>query len=61
MSIVIHTQDGTYIVPSENESALVAWLQQNAVRAGQKSVRENQTDDVSGIRQLISEDFGREF
>lgn len=58
MSIVIHTSEGTFIVPAENEASLITWLQQNAVRAG--SVREQVSTDAN-IRQLINEDMGREF
>lgn len=55
MSIIIHTQNGTYIVPSEKEAALISWLQQNAVLAGQ--VREQVLDpNYNGI-QLINENL----
>jgi len=55
MSIVIHTQNGTYIVPSEKEAALIAWLQENAVRAGQ--VREQISDPNYVGTQLINENL----
>ncbi len=58
MSIIIHTSQGTFIVSQENEAALIAWLQQNAVLAGH--VREQVSTDPN-IRQLINEDKGREF
>jgi len=61
MSIVIQTQSGTYIVPSETEAALVAWLQQNAVKAGQSPVREQAGDQNYVGRQLISETYKGEF
>jgi hypothetical protein len=61
MQIVIQTQSGTYIVPSEAEGALVAWLQQNAVKAGQSPVREQNDDQNYAGRQLISETFKGEF
>jgi len=59
MSIIVQTSSGTFVVPNEKEAALVAWLQQNAALAGQNVVRE-QTSNPH-IRQLISEDKGREF
>jgi len=56
MQIVINTQSGTYIVPSETEGALVAWLQTNAVKAGKSTVREQSDDQTYAGRQLINED-----
>jgi hypothetical protein len=58
MSIVIHTCQGTFIVSQEKEAALISWLQQNAILAGQ--VKEQVSADPN-IRQLINEDKGREF
>jgi hypothetical protein len=40
MSIVIHTSAGTFIVPDNQESRLVAWLQQNAVQQTQQRIQE---------------------
>ncbi len=62
MQTIIHTIEGTYIVPDENEAALLSWLQQHAVKAGYgQSVKEQvNSSDYSG-RHLLSEDFGKEF
>lgn len=62
MQIVIHTINGTYLVPPEKEPGLIAWLEQHAIKAGQRTVSEQnqQTGDYTG-RQLLSEDFGKEF
>ena len=58
MSIVIHTSYETFIVPQEKESALVSWLQQNAVLAGKDTVKEqtNGSNFYPG-RQLINETY----
>ena len=61
MSIVIQTSAGTFIVPSESEASLVAWLQQNAAKAGQGPVREQTGDQNYAGRQLISETYKGEF
>ena len=64
MQISIQTQAGLFIVPSEREAALIMWLQQNAIKAGQQTVYEQgQTisrDSYTG-RQLINESFRGEF
>jgi len=62
MQIVIHTINGTYLVPPEKETGLIMWLEQNAIKAGQRPVSEQtqQTNQYTG-RQLLSEDIGREF
>jgi hypothetical protein len=36
METIIHTVDGTYIVPRETYASLVHWLQHNAVKAEYK-------------------------
>ena len=36
MSVTINTLHGTFIVPTEREGQLIAWLQANAVKAGQQ-------------------------
>lgn len=56
MQIVINTIQGTYVVPSEKQSDLIFWLQQNAIKLGQESIREHsqQTQNYSGP-QLINE------
>ena len=61
MQIVIHTIAGTFIVPTEKQSELVHWLENNAIKSGQQPVREqvqsgNQT--YTG-RQLINEQSPR--
>ena len=63
MQITIQTRVGLFIVPETKESELVMWLQQNAIKAGQQTVYEQgQTISQSYTgRQLLSEDFGREF
>ena len=33
MQIIINTIHGTFVVPRDKESQLIAWLQHNAVRA----------------------------
>jgi len=62
MQIVIHTINGTYLVPPEKESGLIMWLEQNAIKAGQRQVSEqsNPNDQYTG-RQLLSEELGKEF
>ncbi len=64
MQISIQTQAGLFIVPSEKEAALIMWLQQHAIKAGQQTVYENgqsiSRDGYTG-RQLISEGFNGEF
>jgi len=54
MQIVINTINGTYLVPSEKEAALISWLEQNAIRAGAPTVSE-QTYGTQTGRQLLSE------
>lgn len=56
MQIVINTMQGTFIVPSEKQAELVYWLQNNAIKAGQQTVREEvvQSGNYTG-RQLINE------
>ena len=61
MQIVIHTIEGTFIVPTEKQSELLFWLKNNAVKAGTQSVRENTGTQPYPGRQLISEDIGKEF
>jgi hypothetical protein len=57
MQIVINTIQGTFIVPSEKQSELIYWLQNNAIKAGQEPVREQvqQNGNTYTGRQLISE------
>ena len=56
----VNTINGMYIIPTEKQAAFLAWLQQNAVKAGaQPSVYENtQSRESSMVRQLISENVG---
>lgn len=61
MQIIVHTSQGTFLVQPDKEAALIGWLQQNAIKAGQSPIREQTNDSSYSGRQLISEDFGREF
>jgi hypothetical protein len=62
MQIVIHTINGTYLVPPEKETSLIMWLEQNAIKAGQRQVSEqNQQNNQYTGRQLLSEEFRGEF
>ena len=56
MEITVNTIYGTFIVPREKADQLLAWLQQNAVKAGQEPIREtsNENQGFTG-RQLINE------
>lgn len=56
MQIVINTIQGTFIVPAEKQAELIYWLQNNAIKSGSDSVREQHTQggNFTG-RQLISE------
>ena len=62
MSIIINTLQGTFIVPSEKQADLIYWLQNNAIRTNQASVREHFTQGETSYigRQLITEDKGKE-
>jgi len=40
METIINTIQGTFIVPKEKESALINWLQANAIRQGSQRVEE---------------------
>lgn len=57
MQIVINTIQGTFIVPSEKQAELIHWLQNNAIKAGADSVREqhNQQGGTFTGRQLVTE------
>lgn len=63
MQIVIHTIQGTFIVPTEKQTDLIHWLQNNAIKTSGEAVREGfqQNTQPQAIRQLINEDIGREF
>ena len=63
MQITIQTRAGLFIVPETKESELIMWLQQNAIKAGQQTVYEQGSTVSSSYtgRQLLGEDFGREF
>ena len=63
MQITIQTRVGLFIVPETKESELVMWLQQNAIKAGQQTVYEQGQTISQGYtgRQLLGEDFGKEF
>ena len=52
METIIHTIQGTYIIPKEKEAALLYWLQANAVLQGQQEIGELQ--NMNGQR-LINE------
>ena len=34
MNTIIHTVEGTFIVPSDKEASLLLWLKDNAIKAG---------------------------
>lgn len=57
MQTVIHTIQGTFIVPADKTAALIHWLQQNAVRADQPAVKEDHNTQPGHFtnRQLINE------
>jgi hypothetical protein len=56
MEITVNTIYGTFIVPREKADQLLAWLQQNAVKAGQQPIRETSNDNQGFTgRQLINE------
>lgn len=54
MDITINTIYGTFIVPSNKADELISWLENNAVKAGQRPVAEEQNGTYTG-RQLINE------
>jgi len=48
MQITINTLQGTFVVPSEKEAQLIAWLQANAVKLGaQTNITEVRTNDTN--------------
>ncbi len=55
MQIIINTITGTFLVPSEKEAALIAWLEMNAVKVGQQPVQEQGSSQNYAGRQLITE------
>jgi hypothetical protein len=56
MEITVNTIYGTFIVPREKADQLLAWLQQNAVKAGAQPIRETTNDNTQFTgRQLINE------
>ena len=56
MQITITTTQGTFIVPANKQADLIYWLQQNAIRADQPVVYEQQRFGVPVTgRQLINE------
>lgn len=63
MQITIQTRAGLFIVPDSKEAELIMWLQQNAIKAGQQTVYEQGTTVSANYtgRQLLGEEFGREF
>lgn len=61
MQIVIHTIEGTFLVPTEKQAELIHWLNMNAIKAGGNQVREQTINQNSVGRQLLSEDLGKEF
>lgn len=60
MQIVIHTIDGTFLVPTDKQAALIHWLQANAIKAGGQQVREQTNDLASNYsgKQLLNESVG---
>jgi hypothetical protein len=56
MEITVNTIYGTFIVPREKADQLLAWLQQNAIKAGTQPIRETTNDNTQFTgRQLINE------
>jgi len=56
MNTIIHTVEGTFIVPSEKEASLLHWLKENGVKAGTQNVKEQHVENSNYTgRQLISE------
>ena len=55
MEIVVNTIYGTFIVPREKTDQLLTWLQQNAVKAGQRPTQETNSNNQHTGRQLINE------
>lgn len=63
MDIIINTIQGTFVVPQTKQHELIQWLSANAIKVGQEPVREQIQSNGTNYtgRQLISEDFGKEF
>jgi hypothetical protein len=57
--IIINTIQGTYIVPRSKYEALVSWLRENAILAGQQTVKEFVGSSEASGRTLISEQYDR--
>lgn len=56
METIVQTIEGTFIVPSDKQLALILWLQANAIKAGQQPIREQSRDGLNYQgTQLISE------
>ena len=52
--ITVNTYKGTYIVPSEKQEQLIAWLQQNAIQVQQKITEIQEITNIEP-RHLINE------
>lgn len=65
MQITVQTSRGVYVIPSEREVSLINWLEQNAVRLGQESVKEHRQplwgENLDQSKYLINENFKGEF
>ena len=59
MNITIQTVAGIYVVPADKQPDLILWLQKNAIKVGQESVREQapQNNQTYPGRQLINEGY----
>ena len=55
MEQTINIAGRTYIIPSDRISALVAWLESNAVQANSRQVVREVIGDVNDPRQLLLE------
>lgn len=57
MQTVIHTINGTYLVPDSKQTDFIHWLEANAIKAGQQSIREqgNPSKETYTGNQLLSE------
>lgn len=53
MQIVINTIEGTFVVPAERQAELIFWLNKNAVKVGQQTVKEQTGSPFPGT-QLIN-------
>jgi len=53
MQIVINTNEGTFVVPTERQAELIYWLKNNANRVDQRPVKEQNNSALTST-QLIN-------